>query len=82
MNVSTSSALYCHSRNPTPITTTSRAILSAPATTGSWIEPIAYRLGDTGLNILNRVFGLLLAAIAVEVTANGLRQLFPVLAGG
>lgn len=44
-------------------------------------EPIAYRLGDTGLNILNRVFGLLLAAIAVEVTANGLRQLFPVLAG-
>ena len=45
-------------------------------------EPIAYRLGDTGLNILNRVFGLLLAARAVEVTANGLRQLFPVLAGG
>lgn len=44
--------------------------------------PIARRLGDTGLNILNRVFGLILAAIAVEVIANGLRQLFPVLAGG
>lgn len=42
-------------------------------------EPIAKRLGDTGLNILNRVFGLLLAAIAVEVIANGLRQLFPLL---
>ena len=42
-------------------------------------EPIARRLGDTGLNILNRVFGLLLAAIAVEVIANGLRQLFPLL---
>lgn len=45
-------------------------------------EPIANRMGDTGLNILNRVFGLILAAIAVEVIANGLRQLFPVLAGG
>lgn len=44
-------------------------------------EPIAGRLGNTGLNILNRVFGLILAAIAVEVIANGLRQLFPVLAG-
>ena len=44
-------------------------------------EPLASRLGDTGLNILNRVFGLILAAIAVEVTANGLRQLFPVLGG-
>jgi multiple antibiotic resistance protein len=42
--------------------------------------PIARRLGDTGLNILNRVFGLILAAIAVEVIANGLRQLFPILA--
>jgi multiple antibiotic resistance protein len=44
-------------------------------------EPIARRLGDTGLNILNRVFGLILVAIAVEVIANGLRQLFPILAG-
>jgi multiple antibiotic resistance protein len=44
-------------------------------------EPIAKRLGETGLNILNRVFGLILAAIAVEVIANGLRQLFPVLNG-
>ena len=44
-------------------------------------EPIAKRLGDTGLNIFNRVFGLILAAIAVEVIANGLKQLFPVLGG-
>ncbi|MBF0264703.1 MAG: NAAT family transporter [Gammaproteobacteria bacterium] len=42
-------------------------------------QVIANRLGNTGLNILNRVFGLILAAIAVEVIANGLRQLFPVL---
>jgi multiple antibiotic resistance protein len=39
--------------------------------------PIGGRLGQTGLNILNRLFGLLLAAIAVEIIANGLRGLFP-----
>jgi len=38
-------------------------------------------LGQTGLNIINRLFGLILAAIAVEIMANGLRQLFPALAG-
>ena len=44
-------------------------------------EPIGHALGDIGLNILNRVLGLLLAAIAVETIANGLKQLFPLLAG-
>lgn len=38
-------------------------------------------LGRIGLNIINRLFGLILAAIAVEIMANGLKQLFPVLAG-
>lgn len=38
-------------------------------------------LGPIGLNILNRLFGLILAAIAVEIIANGLKQLFPTLAG-
>jgi multiple antibiotic resistance protein len=36
-------------------------------------------LGAIGLNILHRIFGLILAAIAVEVISNGLKQLFPVL---
>ena len=44
-------------------------------------EPIAKHLGESGLNIFNRVFGLILVAIAIEVIANGLRQLFPVLDG-
>jgi multiple antibiotic resistance protein len=44
-------------------------------------EPIGRALGDIGLNILNRVLGLLLAAIAVEMMANGLKQLFPLLGG-
>lgn len=38
-------------------------------------------LGQIGLNIINRLFGLILAAIAVEIMANGFKQLFPVLAG-
>ncbi len=43
--------------------------------------PIGHALGPIGLNILNRLFGLVLAAIAVEIMANGLKQLFPTLAG-
>lgn len=38
-------------------------------------------LGQTGVNIVTRVMGLILAAIAVEFLARGLRDLFPVLAG-
>lgn len=38
-------------------------------------------LGHIGLNIINRLFGLVLAAIAVEIMANGLKELFPALAG-
>ncbi len=34
-------------------------------------------LGTIGLNIINRLFGLILAAIAVEIMANGMKQLFP-----
>ena len=43
--------------------------------------PIGKVLGHTGLNIVNRLFGLILAAIAIEIMANGLKALFPVLAG-
>lgn len=43
--------------------------------------PVARWLGDNGLKVLNRLFGLILTAIAVEIMANGLKALFPVLAG-
>lgn len=44
-------------------------------------EPLGRFIGPIGLNVLVRLFGLVLAAIAVEFIANGLRVLFPVLAG-
>jgi len=40
---------------------------------------IGRALGQIGLNIINRLFGLILAAIAVEIMANGLKELFPLL---
>jgi len=44
-------------------------------------EPIARVLGKTGINVMTRLMGLILAALAVEVMANGLLKIFPALAG-
>jgi multiple antibiotic resistance protein len=41
---------------------------------------IARVLGQTGINIMTRLMGLILAAMAVEIMADGLVKLFPVLA--
>lgn len=41
---------------------------------------IAARLGTTGLNVATRILGLLLAAMAVQTMAEGLKALFPGLA--
>lgn len=43
---------------------------------------IARLLGRTGINIMTRLMGLILAALAVEIMADGLMQLFPALAAG
>ncbi|MEO7851237.1 MAG: MarC family protein [Rubrivivax sp.] len=40
---------------------------------------IAKLLGQTGINIMTRLMGLILAALAVEIMANGLSALFPAL---
>ncbi len=40
---------------------------------------IARALGQTGINIMTRLMGLILAALAVELLADGLMKLFPVL---
>jgi len=39
-------------------------------------------LGHTGINVMTRLMGLILAALAVELLADGLVKLFPVLASG
>jgi multiple antibiotic resistance protein len=41
---------------------------------------IGRRVSATGINIFTRIMGLMLAAIAVEFIANGIKGLFPVLA--
>ena len=41
---------------------------------------IARVLGKTGINVMTRLMGLILAALAVEVMSDGLLKLFPVLA--
>ena len=40
---------------------------------------IASRIGQTGLNVMTRVMGLIIMAVAVETISTGLKQLFPVL---
>jgi multiple antibiotic resistance protein len=40
---------------------------------------IAKALGRTGINVMTRLMGLILAAMAVELLADGLTKLFPVL---
>jgi multiple antibiotic resistance protein len=42
--------------------------------------PIGAKLGTTGLNIATRLLGLLLAALAIQTMAEGMRELFPGLA--
>ena len=43
---------------------------------------IAKVLGQTGISVMTRLMGLILAALAVEVMTDGLHKLFPVLAQG
>ena len=53
----------------------------ATALAFSLAEPIARVLGKTGINVMTRLMGLILAALAVEVMADGLGKLFPLLRG-
>jgi multiple antibiotic resistance protein len=46
----------------------------------SLAQPIAKFLGKTGINIMTRLMGLILTALAVELIAEGLHKLFPILA--
>jgi multiple antibiotic resistance protein len=52
-------------------------IALAVALSFSLAQPIARVLGKTGINVMTRLMGLILAALAVEVMADGLGKLFP-----
>lgn len=54
-------------------------IALATALCFSMANPIARGLGKTGINVMTRLMGLILAALAVEVMSDGLVKLFPVL---
>ena len=43
-------------------------------------DAVARALGQTGIDIMTRLMGLILAALAVELLADGLQKLFPLLA--
>jgi len=44
-------------------------------------QRIARLLGTTGINVMTRLMGLILAAMAVELLADGLQKIFPALGG-
>jgi multiple antibiotic resistance protein len=54
-------------------------IALATALCFSLARPIARVLGKTGINVMTRLMGLILAALAVEVMSDGLIKLFPIL---
>jgi multiple antibiotic resistance protein len=54
-------------------------IALATAVCFSLADPIARVLGKTGINVMTRLMGLILAALAVEVMTDGLGKIFPVL---
>ena len=56
-------------------------VAAATALCFSLAQPIARLLGQTGINVMTRLMGLILAALAVEVMADGLHTLFPALRG-
>jgi multiple antibiotic resistance protein len=55
-------------------------IALATALCFSLANPIARGLGKTGINVMTRLMGLILAALSVEVLADGLIKLCPILA--
>jgi multiple antibiotic resistance protein len=54
-------------------------IAAATALCFALAQPIARGLGKTGINVMTRLMGLILAALSVEVMSDGLVKLFPVL---
>ncbi|MGF1724112.1 YchE family NAAT transporter [Photobacterium nomapromontoriensis] len=80
-----SSTIVYGSRHPDVISTVGIALTIALFAFSCWMlfraAPLIVRvLGQTGINVITRIMGLILAALGIEFIANGLRALFPGLA--
>jgi multiple antibiotic resistance protein len=69
----------------TPIQYLAVALAALMVCVASWLilrasTQIQKLLGMTGIKVVSRMMGLILAAMAIQFTANGLIELFPVLA--
>jgi multiple antibiotic resistance protein len=47
----------------------------------SFASPIATKIGESGMGVVTRVMGMILAAIAMGMLTEGLKELLPGLAG-
>lgn len=46
-----------------------------------YAKPIGEKIGQTGLNVMTRIMGLILLAISIEMVASGIKELLPALRG-
>ncbi|RJX68490.1 YchE family NAAT transporter [Vibrio sinensis] len=80
-----SSTIVYGSRYPTALDTLGIAVTIILFCLCTWLlfrsAPLIVRfLGQTGINVITRIMGLILAALGIEFIANGLRGLFPAFA--
>jgi len=80
-----SSTIVYGSRYPSMMDTTGIVITIAAFCLCSWLlfrsaPYIVKLLGQTGINVITRIMGLILGALGIEFITNGLRSLFPGLA--
>ncbi|MCG3722881.1 YchE family NAAT transporter [Vibrio cincinnatiensis] len=80
-----SSTIVYSARYPGMLDTFGIALTIAVFSISSWLlfrsAPYIVRiLGQTGINVITRIMGLILGALGIEFIANGLRSLFPGLA--
>ncbi|EJN6826936.1 hypothetical protein ATY35_02120 [Vibrio cidicii] len=80
-----SSTIVYGARYPSMFDTVGIVVTVAIFSFCSWLlfrsAPLIVRfLGQTGINVITRIMGLILGALGIEFIANGLRNLFPGLA--